>query len=94
MEARYLGCMINDTGDAGKEINKGIADVQLTWKRLELYWEHANVTVRDKLIVYDALIRSKLMYGLESVHLTEALKTKLNDKDLGRIQGTSVPADS
>ena len=89
-EARYLGCMINDRGDATKELKKRMADCQITWKKLEEYWKHANGTKREKLIVYDAVIRCKLMYGLESVHLTPTLTTKLNvfqRKGLGQIPG-------
>ena len=66
--------MINDKGDTTKEINKRISECHLTWKRLDIYWKHADATEREKLIVYDSIIRSKLMYGLESVNLTETLK--------------------
>ena len=54
--------MINDNGDAAKEVNKRISECNLTWKRLETFWKKGNLTTRDTLVVYDALIRSKLMY--------------------------------
>ena len=49
----------------------------MTWKKLEDYWKHSDCPLREKLIVHDAVIRSKLMYGLESAHLTETLKEKM-----------------
>ena len=47
-------------------------------EKLEEFWKHADSSIRDKLIVYDAVTRSKLMYGLESAHLTETLKEKID----------------
>ena len=47
-------------------------------KKLEDYWKHADCPLREKLIIYDAIVRTKLMYGLESAHLTETLKEQID----------------
>ena len=81
-EAKYLGCIITDNGKPQKEFNKRKADAFKTWKRLAEFWKHGNCDLRFKLIVYDAVIRAKLMYGMESLQLnkeyTEHLKGKLD----------------
>ena len=47
-------------------------------KKLDIYWNKANPTVKQKLIVYDAIIRSKLLYGLESAPMNESVKHSLD----------------
>ena len=76
-EAKYLGCRINEKGNVAKELNQRISECYLTWKKLEDYWEHADCPLREQLIIYDAIVRTKLMYGLESAHLIETLKDKI-----------------
>ena len=45
---------------------------------LWLFWKKSNWPVKFKLSVYDAVIRSKLVYGLEVVHLPKHVLQKLN----------------
>ena len=49
-----------------------------TWKKLDIFWKRTNCPAKFKLIVYDAVIRSKLVYGLNCVHIPEAVITQLN----------------
>ena len=77
-ESKYLGCMINDKGDPTREINKRLSDTYLTWKKLSEFWKHSDCDVRMKLCIYDAVIRTKLVYGLESVQVNDSLKTKID----------------
>ena len=48
---KYLGCMLNQKANTLKEINKRIAEVYLTWKKLGEFWKHSNCSIRQKLIV-------------------------------------------
>ena len=73
-ESKYLGCLINDKGDPTREVNKRISDCYLTWKRLAEFWKHSDCTTHMQLGIYDAVIRSKLIYGLESVQLNDSMK--------------------
>ena len=43
-----------------------------------MLWKHSDCSAREKLIVYDAVIRSKLVYGLESVQINDDLKRKMD----------------
>ena len=49
-------------------------------EKLEDFWKHADVGIKFKIIVYDAVVRAKLMYGLESMQFNKqyvnALKCK------------------
>ena len=60
-ESKYLGCFLNNKTHAYREVNKRMGDVFTTWKRLEEFWKHTDCDLRFKLIVYDAVIRAKLM---------------------------------
>ena len=57
-----------------------------TWNRLEEFWKHSNCDFRLKVIVYDAdaVIRSRLTYGLESLQPNQ---DKLEEIDLFRREG-------
>ena len=76
--AKYLGCMINDKGDPKKEVNKRIGECMVTWKRLAEFWKHSDCSVRQKLVVHDAVIQTKLVYALESVQINDAIQSKLD----------------
>lgn len=57
-------------------------------KKLETYWKHSDCSVKQKLIVYDAVIRTKLIYGFESVQVNDEMKKKIDVfqlKGLGQI---------
>ena len=40
--------------------------------------EGQNATTKWQIIIYDAIIRSKLLYGLETVQLTQSMKKELD----------------
>ena len=78
--ASYLGNTINHKIDIDKEINNRLLDTCKTWYRLSLFWKYHN-TDRDKrwkILVYQSVIKSKLLYGLETIQLT---RTRLNRLD-------------
>ena len=70
-QVTYLGCELNMEGNMNRELNKRIASTMLTLKRLDIYWRHSNCPVRTKLITADAVIRAKVLYGLDSAQLNE-----------------------
>jgi hypothetical protein len=77
-EVKYLGCMINDQADVKKEISARIAACMITLKKLDLFWRHSDCPERFELLALDAVLRSKLLYGLESAELGAALINKLD----------------
>ena len=49
-----------------------------TWFKLKPFWKAANCTTRWKLRVYHAIIQNKLIYRLETLHLTQAMLKKID----------------
>lgn len=57
---------------------------------MKLFWNKANTSIRWKIQVFNAIIRSKLLYGLECIQLSNAEISRLNsfrNKSLRRILG-------
>ena len=77
-ETTYLGNELNNEANIMHEIANKIHEVRKTWFKLAPYWKASNASKKWKLIIYDAIIRSKLLYGLETVHLTDAMSKKLD----------------
>ena len=70
--ATYSGCALNKETDMHQEINRRLSTCMTTLKRLDLFWLHGTNPVKFKVRVYNAIIRSKLMYGLETAQLNPA----------------------
>jgi len=64
--ATYLGCDIGIETTTREEISKRIAITMATMKKLDLFWRHSDCPVYIKVYTADAVLRSKLLYGLES----------------------------
>ena len=77
-ETTYLGHQITQQMDVKHEINHKMSQTLRTWFKLETFWKAVDCTTKWKLQVYDAVIRNKLLYGLETVHLTQSLQRKVN----------------
>ena len=70
-EVTYLGCDLNMEGNMYKELSKKIAITMQALKKLDIFWRHSNCTIRRKLILADAVFRSKVLYGIDSAQLNE-----------------------
>ena len=84
---------MNDKGDLGREVRQRISTCMTILKKLDLYWLHANPSKKQKLLVYDAVIRSKLLYGLESAALNNTVKHSLDRfqmKGIRKILGVTT----
>jgi hypothetical protein len=77
-QAKYLGGLLSDTVDNKKELACRLADVNSTANKLKLFWTKAQTTIKWKLKVFDAILGSKLLYGLETIQLTEPEKAQIN----------------
>ena len=83
-EAKYLGCWLNNKGDPSREIRHRITICMAILKRLDLYWFKANPSIKEKIQVFDTVIQSKLLYGLESSPMNEYTKHEL---DIFQLKG-------
>ena len=76
-EVKYLGCQLNQTGDASKEIGKRITNGRITLQRLQICWKRSNCPISYKVVALDAVVRSKLLYGTDSLQLNAPELKKL-----------------
>ena len=77
-DAVYLGGLVSKTHDNRQEVSRRISACFGTFKKLDVFWRRSNCPATFKIQVYDAVLRAKLLYGLESVYLTAQLKNRLN----------------
>ena len=76
--ATYLGAILIEDFNNTAEIHNRISDCTNTANKLKLFWNKANTEISWKLQVFNAIIRSKLLYGLETIQLTNAEKNRIN----------------
>ena len=74
----YLGANINDKDDPKQDVNTRLGACFSLLNKLDYFWRKSNCTVKFKLDVFDAVVRSKLVYSLETVQLPPSLLKKLN----------------
>ena len=50
----------------------------ITAQKLNIFWRHANVPKKWKLIVYNAVVISQLVFGLNTIKFTNPMLNKLD----------------
>jgi len=75
---KYLGSTISKSHDVKSEVTGRISACFAILNRLNFFWRKANCPDGFKLTVFDAVVRSKLVYGLEVAHIPKFLMQKLN----------------
>ena len=78
IQALYLGVLLHHKADAKVEIADRIKQAMATWKGLHKFWKMGKCTQRRKLQVWTAVVRSKLTYGMQTIHLDKDQLAKLD----------------
>ena len=60
---------MNGKADPAIEVNRRLANARYTWTKLRTCWTQGELVFKDKLLIYDAFIGSKLTYGLHVLPL-------------------------
>ena len=55
--------MINDRGDPNRELKKRKSECMCTLMKLEFFWKHTDNPKKWKIILFNAIIRTKLIYN-------------------------------
>ena len=76
-EATYLGNEINKDANNRHEILNKMQEVRQTWFKSLPYWKATNANVKWQLLICDAVVRSRLLCGLETIHLTNAMQKNI-----------------
>ena len=74
----YLGIHVTKKSDPTHEIRKRISATMAVLKKLDMFWLNTRCSKKCKLLVYDACITSKLLYGLETLEPTQGVAQLLN----------------
>ena len=88
--AVYLGGLISADGSPRAELSRRMGEA---WRRLidlEQVWKHAGISKWRKQELFQALVETKLMYGLDSLWLRKADRARLDSfqiKCLRRVHG-------
>ena len=77
-ELKYLGCNMNNKGDPGREVNRRIRECMATLSKLHVFFYNSENTPVRKVQVFNLVIRSKVMYGLETIVMNDGVLSKLN----------------
>ena len=85
-KTKYLGGIIHKRHNITSEIQSKIGSCFAVLNRLNFFWKKANCPPKFKLNVYDAIIRSKLVYGLETIQLPQSVLSKLDAFQLKGIR--------
>ena len=78
LKAKYLGGVIHSTHRTQSEIQSKIGSCFAVLNRLNFFWRKSNCPRSFKLRVFDAVVRSKLAYGLETIFTPPPLLAKLD----------------
>ena len=61
----YLCSLISDDGVITSELSRRIGMAYSDFSALQRVWSHANITRKKKIVIFNACIISKLLYGLD-----------------------------
>ena len=75
-KAMYLGVNITNKADTITEVNNIIVSTRETLTALNAFWHKTNCPMKWKLLVYNAIIISKLTYGLETLQINDNVEKK------------------
>ena len=92
-EAVYLGGILTKHVNIASEVSNRIASAMATWKSLDIFWKEAQCSTRNKILIYNAVIQSKLLYALETIEIPVALLSRLESfqlKGLRKILGMTT----
>ena len=84
LEAKYLGCNLNNKAKASQEVGKRLAECMTVMNKLNIFWKRSNCPIKFKHMVFNVVLKSKLLYGLDSLELTQATVQRL---DTFQLQG-------
>ena len=76
--ATYLGAKIQYNGDHKAEVKAIINAAWITVMKLDLFWRKAPVTLKWELRVLDAVIHSKVLYGMETLVISQSGYDKID----------------
>ena len=78
--------MLQAKANQNVEIDERIKQATSTWNKLYKYWKLGNCSKKKKLQVWNAVIRTKLTYGLVTVQINKDRASRLDAFQLKGIR--------
>ena len=76
-DTTYLGAQLNSKCDITKYINLKTGTATTTWKKIDKLCKGTSNKIKDKTNIYNAVVRSKDAYSLETAPLNTAHKKRM-----------------
>ena len=73
----YLGCVVSKEGGTGEDIKSRINKARFTFNSLRPIWSSQPLSMNNKLRIFNTNVKSVLLYGSETWHVTKTNSTKL-----------------
>ena len=73
----YLGVTLTKDGKSESEIKIRMATVTSELVRLKTIWKSNEISIRTKILLYKSLVLSIILYGCETLTLTEILERRI-----------------
>ena len=77
-DTTYLGAQFDAKCDITKDLNMKMGAAAKIWRKLDKLWKGTNDRIKDKINIYNAVVRSKVAYGLETSPLNIGHKKRLD----------------
>ena len=75
---KYLGAVFHAHLDVGGILRQKFADARMEMRKLERFWAHNQIPLPWKITVFNAVIRTRVFYTLETLELTPTHLTSLD----------------
>ena len=75
---KYLGAVFSATLDVGMIVRQKITETHSTMRQLKYLWADTQISTPRKLVVFNAVIRSKVFYTLDTLELTQGQQQALD----------------
>ena len=85
-KAKYLGGILTKKADPNTETQAIITATTPVVTSLDLLWKKTNCSISWKLLIFQAVVISKLLYGLETLIASEATLHKIDTFQMKRAQ--------
>ena len=78
LNLKYLGGVLSSDGAIVHELISKIGIAMNEFSNLQRIWSHSNIPIQRKILLFNSLIISKLLYGLDGTQLNESEKRRLD----------------
>lgn len=74
----YLGGLLTANGSTTTALSRRLGEAGVGYDKLHKVWSHANITVKRKVQIFEAVVLTKLLYSLETLTFNKVMLQKLD----------------